>query len=90
MFLECTVAVICWLKEGICGLWIDHQGVGAVRREMNVNQSQVLLKCTLLSRVHDAHNINEHDEQNILKLEFALFRLKCNVSTNNWRVKSYL
>jgi hypothetical protein len=48
-----------------------------------VNQSQVLLKCTLLSRVHHVHNINEHDEQNILKLEFALFHLKCNVSNNN-------
>jgi hypothetical protein len=35
------------------------------------------------------HNIGERDEQNILKLELELFRLKCNVSTNSWHIKSY-
>jgi hypothetical protein len=36
------------------------------------------------------NNISECDEENILKLELALFRLKHNVSTNTWHVKSYL
>jgi hypothetical protein len=30
-----------------------------------------------------AHNIGEHEEQNILKLELALFRLELNASTNS-------
>jgi hypothetical protein len=34
-----------------------------------------------------AHSIGEYDEQNILKLEFALFHLKCTVSTNLLHVK---
>jgi hypothetical protein len=41
-------------ERGINGLCLDHKGVGAVKREtnMNPNQSQVLLKCMLLSHVH--------------------------------------
>jgi hypothetical protein len=44
------------LKGGIYGLCVDRKGVGAVTEETNVNpnQSRVLLKCTLLSHVHDA------------------------------------
>jgi hypothetical protein len=35
---------------------VDHDGMGAVKREMNVNSNQrrTLLKCTLLSHVHNA------------------------------------
>jgi hypothetical protein len=35
------------------------------------------------------HIISECDEQNILKLELALFHLKRNVSTSNWHPKTY-
>jgi hypothetical protein len=40
----------------IYGLCIDHDGVRAVKREMNVNlnQSRVLSQCMQLSREHDA------------------------------------
>jgi hypothetical protein len=71
-------------------LFVDREGVGAVKREtnMNPNQGQVLSMCMLLSHVHNAillhtHNIGECDEQNILKLELALFHLRYNASENN-------
>jgi hypothetical protein len=65
-------------------LCVDREGVEAVKSEMNVDpkQSRVLSKCALLSCVHYAIfyvHISEHDEQNILKLEWVLFHLKHNV-----------
>jgi hypothetical protein len=48
-----NVGGVAGLKGGIYGLCVDHDGVGAVKREtnMNLNQSRVLSKCTLPSRV---------------------------------------
>jgi hypothetical protein len=61
-------------------LCIDSEGMGA-NRETSVNpkQNRVLSKCMLFFYIR---NIGEPDEQNILKLELALFRLKRNVSRN--------
>jgi hypothetical protein len=71
------------------GCCVDCKDVGAVKRETNVNPNQAEFywsaRCfrVYMKPFVYTHDIGKHDKQYILKIELALFCLKCNVSTNN-------
>jgi hypothetical protein len=64
--------------------------VGKIKREMKMtlNQCQVLPKCMLLTKTVKSffypYTISQHDEQNVLNLELALFHLQCKISTKQF------